>query len=169
MRCGLSEGRPFRTKSATLARLVLKEITDCLERGETVKLSSFGSGIGRNPKIGKEVPIPAAAGNATQAFRHPQAADQLPIPSGDLLLQTKCQGRALTIAARHGFHIAILVTALETTRHFCEIMLLASSRVRVRRYVVMPRRQLDQSQYSSGHPCQTSYMRPDRQASSITR
>jgi hypothetical protein len=24
-----------------------------------VKLSSFGSGIGRNPKIGKEVPIPA--------------------------------------------------------------------------------------------------------------
>jgi integration host factor subunit alpha len=47
------------TESATLARLVLKEITDCLERGETVKLSSFGSGIGRNPKIGKEVPIPA--------------------------------------------------------------------------------------------------------------
>ena len=38
---------------------MLKEITDCLERGETVKLSSFGSGIGRNPKIGKEVPIPA--------------------------------------------------------------------------------------------------------------
>jgi integration host factor subunit alpha len=47
------------TESATLARLVLNEITDCLERGETVKLSSFGSGIGRNPKIGKEVPIPA--------------------------------------------------------------------------------------------------------------
>ena len=45
--------------------LVLKEITDCLERGETVKLSSFGSfvvrkkgqRIGRNPKTGKEVPI----------------------------------------------------------------------------------------------------------------
>jgi integration host factor subunit alpha len=43
----------------------LKEITDCLERGETVKLSSFGSfvvrkkgqRIGRNPKTGKEVPI----------------------------------------------------------------------------------------------------------------
>jgi len=32
-----------RTESATLVELVLKEITDCLERGETVKLSSFGS------------------------------------------------------------------------------------------------------------------------------
>jgi integration host factor subunit alpha len=41
--------------------MVLQEITDCLERGETVKLSSFGSfvvrkkgqRIGRNPKTGK--------------------------------------------------------------------------------------------------------------------
>jgi len=48
-----------------LVELVLKEITDCLERGETVKLSSFGSfvvrkkgqRIGRNPKTGMEVPI----------------------------------------------------------------------------------------------------------------
>ena len=32
-----------RTESAALVELVLKEITDCLERGETVKLSSFGS------------------------------------------------------------------------------------------------------------------------------
>src|SRR6266571_3129942 len=32
-----------RTESASLVELVLKEITDCLERGETVKLSSFGS------------------------------------------------------------------------------------------------------------------------------
>ena len=54
-----------RTKSANLVELVLKEITDCLERGGTVKLSSFGSfvvhkkgqRIGRNPKTGKEVPI----------------------------------------------------------------------------------------------------------------
>jgi integration host factor subunit alpha len=53
-------------KSATFVELVLKEIADCLERGETVKLSSFGSfvvrkkgqRIGRNPKTGKEVPIP---------------------------------------------------------------------------------------------------------------
>ena len=52
-------------ESATLVELVLKEITDCLERGETVKLSSFGSfvvrhkrqRIGRNPKTGKAVPI----------------------------------------------------------------------------------------------------------------
>jgi integration host factor subunit alpha len=56
-----------RTESARLVELVLKEIADCLERGETVKLSSFGSFVvrkkgqrmGRNPKTGKEVPIPA--------------------------------------------------------------------------------------------------------------
>lgn len=54
-----------RSESAALVELVLKEVTDCLERGETVKLSSFGSfvvrkkgqRIGRNPKTGKEVPI----------------------------------------------------------------------------------------------------------------
>ena len=56
-----------RTESAALVGLVLKEITDCLERGEAVKLSSFGSFIvrkkrqrmGRNPKTGKAVPISA--------------------------------------------------------------------------------------------------------------
>jgi integration host factor subunit alpha len=55
-----------RTESAALVELVLKEITDSLERGETVKLSSFGSfvvrdkgqRVGRNPKSGQEVPIP---------------------------------------------------------------------------------------------------------------
>lgn len=54
-----------RTESAALVELVLKEITDCLAEGETVKLSSFGSfvvrskgqRIGRNPKTGQEVPI----------------------------------------------------------------------------------------------------------------
>ena len=30
-----------RAKAATLVELVLKEIADCLERGEAVKLSSF--------------------------------------------------------------------------------------------------------------------------------
>ena len=48
-----------------MVELVLKEITDTLEKGETVKLSSFGSfivrkkklRIGRNPKTGTEVPI----------------------------------------------------------------------------------------------------------------
>jgi integration host factor subunit alpha len=73
-----------RTESATLVELVLKEITDCLERGDTVKLSSFGSFVvrkkgqrtGRNPKTGKEVPISPSTGHGVQAFRHPQAADQ---------------------------------------------------------------------------------------------
>jgi len=36
-----------RTESSALVELVLKEITDCLERGETVKLSSFGSFVVR--------------------------------------------------------------------------------------------------------------------------
>jgi integration host factor subunit alpha len=54
-----------RTESTDLTELVLKEITDCLARGETVKLTSFGTFIvrqksqrlGRNPKNGVEVPI----------------------------------------------------------------------------------------------------------------
>jgi integration host factor subunit alpha len=54
-----------RTESSALVELVLKAITDCLEKGETVKLSSFGSftvrkkgeRIGRNPKTGMEAPI----------------------------------------------------------------------------------------------------------------
>jgi integration host factor subunit alpha len=54
-----------RVESAMLVELVLKEIADCLERGETMKLSSFGSfvvrnkgqRIGRNPKTGKAAPI----------------------------------------------------------------------------------------------------------------
>ena len=54
-----------RTESAELVEMVLKEISDTLVRGETVKLSSFGSfvvrskgeRIGRNPKTGEEVPI----------------------------------------------------------------------------------------------------------------
>lgn len=60
-RVGLS-----RTESAALVETVLDEIADCLETGETVKLSSFGSflvrpkgqRVGRNPKSGQEVPIP---------------------------------------------------------------------------------------------------------------
>ena len=55
-----------RTESTALVELVLKEISDCLAQGETVKLSSFGSfvvrhkgqRVGRNPKTGVEVPIP---------------------------------------------------------------------------------------------------------------
>ncbi len=59
-RVGLS-----RTESSALVEAVLTEICDCLVRGETVKLSSFGSfvvrdkgeRVGRNPKTGVEVPI----------------------------------------------------------------------------------------------------------------
>jgi integration host factor subunit alpha len=59
-RLGLS-----RAESAELVELVLREISDTLAKGETVKLSSFGSflvrekaeRIGRNPKTGVEVPI----------------------------------------------------------------------------------------------------------------
>ena len=55
-----------RSESAALVESFLSEISKCLERGETVKLSSFGSfivrqkneRIGRNPKTGEEVPIP---------------------------------------------------------------------------------------------------------------
>lgn len=54
-----------RTESAQLVETVLQEISDCIVRGENVKLSSFGSfivrkkglRIGRNPKTGVEVPI----------------------------------------------------------------------------------------------------------------
>src|SRR5207244_10938968 len=52
-----------RTESSAFVELVLKELTDCLEKGGTVKLWSFGSfmvrkkgqRIGRNPKTGTEV------------------------------------------------------------------------------------------------------------------
>ena len=54
-----------RSESAELVETVLREISAAIARGETVKLSSFGSfvvrskgeRIGRNPKTGIEVPI----------------------------------------------------------------------------------------------------------------
>src|ERR1700733_11285775 len=54
-----------RTESAELVQSVLDEICDAAARGETVKLSGFGSfvvrskgeRVGRNPKTGVEVPI----------------------------------------------------------------------------------------------------------------
>src|SRR5215469_11952936 len=55
------KGGLSRTDCATLVELVLKEITECLERGETVKLlfvvRKKGQRMGRNPKTGHEVPI----------------------------------------------------------------------------------------------------------------
>jgi len=54
-----------RNESADLVEDVLREIGASLTKGETVKISSFGSfyvrekgrRIGRNPKTGEEVPI----------------------------------------------------------------------------------------------------------------
>ena len=54
-----------RNESAELVESVITEIASALERGEIVKISSFGSfavrhkgqRIGRNPKTGQEVPI----------------------------------------------------------------------------------------------------------------
>jgi integration host factor subunit alpha len=54
-----------RVESSELVETVLREISDTIAKGETVKLSSFGSfivrekgeRIGRNPKTGVEVPI----------------------------------------------------------------------------------------------------------------
>jgi integration host factor subunit alpha len=54
-----------RNESASLVEKVLDEVVEALQRGEQVKLSSFGTflvrakggRIGRNPKTGQEVPI----------------------------------------------------------------------------------------------------------------
>src|SRR5712691_6074730 len=54
-----------RNESAELVESVIAQISGALERGEMVKISSFGSfavrqkgqRIGRNPKTGQEVPI----------------------------------------------------------------------------------------------------------------
>ena len=69
-----------RTECATLVELVLKEITDCLERGEKVKLQSFGLFVVRKKgrrmgdrQGGADLAPPC---RGVQAFRHPQAEDQ---------------------------------------------------------------------------------------------
>ncbi len=54
-----------KNESAELVESVIEHICAALERGETVKISSFGTflvrqkseRIGRNPKTGEEVPI----------------------------------------------------------------------------------------------------------------
>lgn len=54
-----------RNESAQLVENVLDHISDALVRGESVKISSFGTfkvrdkaaRVGRNPKTGQEVPI----------------------------------------------------------------------------------------------------------------
>lgn len=54
-----------RHESAEMVEAILGEISDALQRGDMVKISSFGSfsvrqkgqRVGRNPKTGEEVPI----------------------------------------------------------------------------------------------------------------
>ncbi|MBI1364883.1 MAG: integration host factor subunit alpha [Alphaproteobacteria bacterium] len=54
-----------RNESALFVERILEEVASALERGETVKISSFGTfsvrskklRMGRNPKTGEEVPI----------------------------------------------------------------------------------------------------------------
>ena len=54
-----------RNESAQLVETVLQEMSDALVRGESVKISSYGTfsvrekaaRVGRNPKTGDEVPI----------------------------------------------------------------------------------------------------------------
>lgn len=54
-----------RNESAELVESLLREISDALTKGDSVKISSFGSfsvrekgqRVGRNPKTGEEVPI----------------------------------------------------------------------------------------------------------------
>jgi len=54
-----------RNESAEIVATILDEISKSLEKGEKVKISSFGSfsvntkneRVGRNPKTGQEVPI----------------------------------------------------------------------------------------------------------------
>jgi integration host factor subunit alpha len=66
VRRGLSEWIFVGAESTWLVEQVLKEIADCLERGETVKLASFGTfvvrqkgpQIGRNPKTGEKFFFP---------------------------------------------------------------------------------------------------------------
>ena len=80
-RVGLS-----RTESASLVELVLKELSDCLARGETVKLSSFGSfvvrskgeRVGRNPEDGRRGADRAAAGDGVQAVEYSEGPNQRP-------------------------------------------------------------------------------------------
>lgn len=56
-----------RNESAQFVERILEEVSLSLEKGETVKISSFGTftvrakneRVGRNPKTGEEVPITA--------------------------------------------------------------------------------------------------------------
>src|SRR5690625_7470478 len=77
-----------RNESAALVEMVLNEVSDALVRGETVKISSFGTftsrqkgeRIGRNPKTGEEVPtLPrrVLASRGSRVLENPSTARQM--------------------------------------------------------------------------------------------
>ena len=71
------KSRLSRAESVRLVESVFKEISKCLERGETVKLSAFGSFVvrnkgqrmGCNPKTGEKAVVSARRGAGVQAVR----------------------------------------------------------------------------------------------------
>jgi integration host factor subunit alpha len=101
-RVGLS-----RSESASLVELVLTEITDSMARGETVKLSSFGTftvrkkakRMGRNPKTGIAAPIPprrVVVFKASAVMKQRVNANRLQEQSEKTLTETDMKGAALT-------------------------------------------------------------------------
>jgi integration host factor subunit alpha len=101
-RVGLS-----RSESASLVELVLTEITDSIARGETVKLSSFGTftvrkkakRMGRNPKTGIAAPIPprrVVVFKASGVMKQRINANRLQEQSEKTLTETDMKGAALT-------------------------------------------------------------------------
>jgi len=101
-RVGLS-----RSESASLVELVLRQVADSLTRGETVKLSSFGTftvrkkakRMGRNPKTGIAAPIPprrVVAFKASAVMKQRINANRLQEQSEKTLTETDMKGTALT-------------------------------------------------------------------------
>jgi integration host factor subunit alpha len=94
-----------RSESASLVELVLKEIIDSA-RGETVKLSSFGTftvrkkgkRMGRNPKTGVAAPIPprrVVIFKASSVMKQRINADRPLERSEKTLTETDIMGAAL--------------------------------------------------------------------------
>ena len=101
-----------RNESADLVESVIAEISDALERGEMVKISSFGSfavhqngqRIGRNPKNGQEVPISprrVLVFRASHALKHQinSGFTQAGQPSGEAAAGPTSRARAGTAKA----------------------------------------------------------------------
>ena len=75
-----------RTESSAFVELVLKEISDCLEKGETVKLASFGSFMVRKKRPTSRTQSQdrhrgadlSATRGGVQAIGYRETADQQP-------------------------------------------------------------------------------------------